>query len=111
MTGLTQDKYHLAAQEDRCAPRTRLSIPGQLRASGSRAFKTNVLDLSIAGFSAVAVNRMYEGQLCWLTLPGLQSLPAQVVWWSNSTVGCAFTEMLSPIVHDNIVERYARDED
>ena len=56
-----QDRYKLASQEDRCAPRTKLTIPGQLRASGGRAFQTVVHDLSISGFSAAALNRMHEG--------------------------------------------------
>ena len=103
------EKYHLAAQEDRCAPRTRLTIPAQLRASGGRAFQTVVHDLSISGFSAAAISRMHDGQLCWITLPGLESLQAQVVWWDNSIVGCAFEQLLSPIVHDNILARYRGD--
>jgi len=28
------------------------------------------------------------------------------VWWDNCIVGCAFRELLSPIVHDNILQRY-----
>ena len=104
----TQDRYEIAAQEDRCAPRTKLTIPASLRASGGRAFQSVVHDLSISGFSAAAINRMHEGQVCWLTLPGLESLHAQVVWWENCIVGCAFTELLSPIVHDNIIQRYAQ---
>jgi hypothetical protein len=102
----TQDRYSLAAQEDRCSPRTKLSIPAQLRASGGRPIRTVVHDLSISGFSAAAINRMHLGQLCWLTLPGLESLQAEVVWWDNCIAGCAFAELLSPIVHDNILARY-----
>jgi hypothetical protein len=102
----TNDPYELAAQEDRCAPRTRMAIPAQLRASGGRAFQTVVHDLSISGFSAAAINRMHPGQVCWITLPGLESLQAEVVWWDNSLVGCAFEFLLSPIVHDNILARY-----
>jgi hypothetical protein len=94
----TQDRYSLAAQEDRCSPRTKLSIPAQLRASGGRPIRT--------GFSAAAINRMHIGQLCWLTLPGLESLQAEVIWWDNCIAGCAFAELLSPIVHDNILARY-----
>jgi len=104
----TQDRYEIAEQEDRCAPRTKLTIPASLRASGGRAFQSVVHDLSISGFSAAAINRMHEGQVCWLTLPGLESLQAQVVWWENCIVGCAFTKLLSPIVHDNIIQRYAQ---
>ncbi len=103
----THESYDLAAQEDRCAPRTRLTIPAQLRASGGRAFQTVVHDLSISGFSAAAVSRMHPGQLCWITLPGLESLQAEVVWWENSIAGCAFTQLLSPIVHDNILQQFA----
>ncbi len=101
------NSYHLAAQEDRCSPRTKLIIPAQLRASGGRAFQTVVHDLSISGFSASAISRMHVGQLCWITLPGLESLQAEVVWWENSIAGCAFSELLSPIVHDNILQRYS----
>ncbi len=102
-----QERYDIAAQEDRCAPRIKLTIPGMLRASGGRAFQTVVHDLSISGFSTSAINRMHEGQVCWLTLPGLQSLQAQVVWWESCVAGCAFSELLSPIVHDNILKRYS----
>lgn len=101
------ERYHIAAQEDRCAPRTKLTIPASLRASGGRGFQTVVHDLSISGFSAASINRMHDGQICWLTLPGLESLQGQVVWWDNCIVGCAFTELLSPIVHDNIIQRYS----
>lgn len=99
-------RYEKAAQEDRCAPRTRIMIPAQLRASGNRGFHTVVNDLSLSGFSATAVNRMHPGSICWLTLPGLESLQAEVVWWENSVAGCAFANLLSPIVHSNILARY-----
>ncbi len=100
------DLYRKAAQEDRCGPRTRLTIPATLRASGGRAFQSVVQDLSISGFSASSINRMHEGQTCWLTLPGLEALQAEVIWWENCIVGCAFADLLSPIVHDNILQRY-----
>ncbi|GGD49734.1 PilZ domain-containing protein [Erythrobacter arachoides] len=102
-------RYHVAAQEDRSAPRTRIMIPAQLRASGARAFQTVVNDLSLSGFSATAINRMHLGSICWLTLPGLESLQAEVVWWESGVAGCAFTNLLSPIVHDTILARYRGD--
>jgi len=104
-----QGRYDLAAQEDRSAPRTRIMIPAQLRASGMRAFQTIVNDLSLSGFSASSVNRMHKGTLCWLTLPGLESLQAEVVWWENGLAGCAFAHLLSPIVHDNLLTRFRGD--
>ena len=103
----SKDRYQIAAQEDRCAARTKLSIPATLRASGGRAFQSVVHDLSISGYSASSINRMHEGQVVWLSLPGLESLQGEVVWWDNCIVGCAFSELLSPIVHDNILQRYS----
>lgn len=101
------ERYEIAAQEDRCGQRAKLFIPGQLRASGGKAFRTLVSDLSISGFRASAINRMQPGQICWISLPSLESLQAKVIWWDKSLVGCAFAELLSPIVHDNLVSRYS----
>ncbi len=109
MNGLTvgmRDPYLLAAQEDRSAPRTRLAIPASMRISGGRGYQTVVHDLSLSGFCAAAVNRVHPGMVCWLTLPGLEALQGEVIWWDNSLAGCAFDNMLSPIVHDNILARY-----
>ena len=110
MTDGMQDRYSYAAQEDRCAPRTRISIPASLRASGSKGFQTVVHDLSISGFSCMAINRLHPGTICWITLPGLESQQAEVVWWNNSLVGCAFNQLLSPIVHDNLLARFGGSE-
>ena len=102
-------RYEIAAQEDRSAPRTKLAIPAQLRQSGGRAFQTVVHDLSLSGFSATAVSRLHVGTVCWLTLPGLEALQAEVVWWEDNLAGCAFAQLMSPIVHDNLLARYRGD--
>ena len=65
-----------------------------------------VNDLSLSGFSATSVSRLHVGTVCWLTLPGLEALQAEVIWWEDSMCGCAFAQLLSPIVHDNILARY-----
>ncbi|MCW1384179.1 PilZ domain-containing protein [Novosphingobium sp. KCTC 2891] len=101
--------YEHSAQEDRCAPRSRVSIPATLRPSAAKGFHTIVQDLSLGGFSGTALNRMHVGTICWLTLPGLESLQAEVAWWHNGVVGCAFANLLSPIVHDNLLARYRGD--
>lgn len=105
----TRDLYAIAAQEDRCAPRTRISIPANLRASGAKGYQTVVQDLSLSGFSATSINRLHPGTVCWLTLPGLESMQGQVIWWENSLVGCAFENLLSPIILDNILARWQGD--
>jgi len=105
----SNDRYAVAAQEDRSAPRSRVTIPGTLRPSGSKGFQVQIKDLSLGGFSATAINRMHVGTVCWLTLPGLESLQAEVVWWENGVVGCAFSQLLSPVVHDNLLARWRGD--
>ena len=101
----TPDRYSTVAQEDRSAPRTRISIAAALRPSGSKGFQTVINDLSLSGFSAMAINRMHPGTVCWLSIPGLESLQSEVIWWNNGLVGCAFNQLLSPIVHDNVLSR------
>ncbi len=104
-----KNSYAHAAQEDRSAPRTRISIPAMLRVSGSKGYQTVVNDLSLSGFSAMSINRMHTGAICWLTIPGLESQQAEVIWWDNGLVGCAFQNLLSPIVHDNLLTRFRGD--
>ena len=109
---MTKDNGHMyavAAQEDRSAPRSKVTIPAALRPSGSKGFQTVVHDLSLSGFSAMSINRLHPGTLCWLTLPGLESLQGEVIWWEDAMVGCAFHSLLSPIIHDNILARWRGD--
>ena len=103
------DRYEYTSQEDRCAPRTKLIIPATFRPSGGRAYQTMVNDLSLGGFCCTAVNRHNPGTICWITLPGLESLQSEVVWWDNNLIGCAFANLLSPVVHDNILARWQPD--
>lgn len=98
--------YAQAMIEDRCAPRTRIAVPATLRQSGGRSIQTMVRDLSISGFSASSLNRMNPGSICWLTLPGLEALQSEVVWWNNSIVGCAFANLLSTLVLENLLYRW-----
>lgn len=108
MTNLdVHNRYAIAAQEDRCAPRTRLTIPASLRPSGDKGFATTVRDLSLGGFSCEALARMRPGALCWLTLPGLAALQAEVIWNHDGMVGCAFANLLNPAVFDAVVARYS----
>lgn len=98
--------YEYSAQEDRCAPRVRVRMAATLRASGAKGFPTEVLDLSLGGFSATSRNRMHVGTICWLSLPGLESLQAEVAWWQDGMVGCAFANLISPVVLDSLLARY-----
>ncbi|MCL6482082.1 MAG: hypothetical protein K6U02_10180 [Firmicutes bacterium] len=42
----------------------------------------------------------------WLTLPGLAALQAKIVWNDGTIVGCEFSTLLNPAVHENILARF-----
>ena len=106
-SSIQKDSYALAAQEDRCSPRMQISIPSMLRPSGTKGYQTVVHDLSLSGFSATAIGRLHPGSKCWLTLPGLESQEAEVLWWENGRIGAAFANLLSPIVFDAIIAKWS----
>jgi hypothetical protein len=104
-----QERYAAAAQEDRSAPRLRISIPASLRPSGSKSFQTAVRDLSLSGFSATALTQIAPRTMCWLTLPGMVTVTSKVVWWDNGLVGCAFDLLLDPVELETILGRWDLD--
>lgn len=106
MKSAQSEKYALAAQEDRSAHRVRLSIPATLRPAGARKFQTVVRDLSLSGFSATAITRIAMKTTCWLTLPNMEAMQANVIWWEQGVVGCAFEQLLSPSDYENVLTRW-----
>lgn len=106
MVSTDKERYAAAAQEDRSAPRSKIAIPATLRPSGSKSFQTVLRDLSLAGFAATAISRVHPGTYCWLTMPGMESMAAKTVWWEGGLVGCAFEQLLNPIVLENILARW-----
>ena len=95
--------YHSASQEDRCGVRIPMRLAARLRASGSPGFEVTVYDLSISGFCCDAVTGMRPDAICWVTLPGLSSLQAKVIWNDGCRVGCAFDHLMNVAVLDRIV--------
>jgi hypothetical protein len=100
------DSYAVAAQEDRCSPRTIVKIAASLRRSGDRPFNVVMRDISVAGFSCEAVTSMRPGARCWLNLTGLEGQLAEVMWNDGTVVGCAFSNLLSSAVLDRILDRH-----
>jgi hypothetical protein len=98
--------YGQAALEDRSAPRIKLDIPATLRPSGVTGFGVHVNNLSLSGFACEATTGMPKGARCWLGLPGLAPLQAEVVWNDGITVGCAFTDLLNQSILDAIINRF-----
>ncbi len=98
--------YAFAAEEDRCALRHKVAIPAKLRFSGSSSFATEVANISLAGFACDALLQAHPGTRCWLTLPGLAPLEAEVIHRNNLGLGCALKDMLNPAVLDRYIASY-----
>ncbi len=98
--------YAFMAEEDRCAPRHKVAIPARMRFSGSSSFASEVGNLSLAGFACDALLQAHPGTRCWLTLPGLAPLEAEVIHRKEAGLGCAFRNMLNPAVLDRFIASY-----
>jgi hypothetical protein len=98
--------YPVASDENRCAPRHRLSIPARMRFSCSSAFPVEVTDMSLAGFACDALTAAHPGTLCWITLPGLGALEAEVIRHDNDGVGCAFKNLLNLAVLNHYIAKF-----
>ena len=61
------------------------------------------LDLSIHGLRISGLERLREGEVVWITLPGLEPRHATVVWSDQFEAGCAFVEPLHPAVFEAVV--------
>jgi hypothetical protein len=103
--------YLRAALENRSAPRVKIRIPAKLRLRNSTGFQVEVVDLSLSGFACEPYLAVHPGTLCWLTMPGLASMPAEIVRNDGVMLGCAFHGMLNQAVLDSLVKRYRVPED
>ncbi len=100
------DIYDGVLPEDRCAERIRISAPATLRRSCDKAFAVELIDISVAGFACKANSGMHTGTKCWVTLPGLGPLQAEVVRNDGFTLGCAFATLINGAVMNMIAARY-----
>lgn len=101
------DKLALGELEDRSAPRISLSLPAKLRASNQSAFSVTIKDLSLSGFACHALSSMPLGARCWLKMPGMESMQAEVVWNDGFMIGCSFQNLLNQVVLDSLIARYS----
>ena len=99
-------QYTVAPEADQSAPRHRISIPAKMRFSCSSSFPVEVTDMSLAAFTCDALLTAHSGTLCWLTLPGLGALEAEMVRHGNQGIGCSFKSLLNPAVLDHFIAKY-----
>lgn len=92
--------------ERRFAARTPVELQAGFRKSGFDSAKVDVSDLSRTGCKIdSAVNLRSKTQI-WIKFPGLQAMPATVVWVNGFEAGCEFSAPFYGPVLDNFLSRH-----
>ena len=91
---------------NRQAERNAVHIVAELRLPVGQRFKVSVLDLSQTGFRIETGNHIELGSRVFLSIPELQSLPAQIAWSKTPFYGCAFLNPLHAAVFDHVARKY-----
>jgi hypothetical protein len=80
-------------------------LPAVLRDRLSNKFNVHLVDLSTTGFQADAHPSLDPGATVWLVIPGMEGLPATVMWRRATMIGCKFNHPLHPAVFDHLVQK------
>lgn len=92
------------AGDKRATLRRAVRLDARVRDRNAARFAIRVVDLSRTGLRAETASTIRPGSLIWITLPGLQSLEAEVAWQRGEHIGAAFRQPLHPAVFEHIVE-------
>ena len=93
----------LVADSRRSSDREAVNSEIIIRQSNTQSFRTILSDLSINGFKMRSCTSLDEDKLVFVTIPGLQTLGAQIRWARYQEYGCEFTAPLHPAVLAHIV--------
>ncbi len=79
-------------------PRRKLELLVLFRRANAPARRVDILDISESGFLIDSPIEMSVGERVWLSLPGLQSIPAKVARVDGLKTGCAFDQPIHEAV-------------
>ena len=92
-------------KKPRKAERVSLRADVDFRRAGDHRYRVNILDFSPAGCRMELPVNVETGDTIWISLPGLESIQAEVCWVKEWTVGVEFTRPLYPSVFELVRER------
>lgn len=93
--------------EKRRAPRVRLEADVAFRRPREAHYAITMQDLSQHGCRVACPERLDAGELVWVQLPTLESLPAWVRWTQKAESGVEFDRPMHVAVYDMMAERLA----
>jgi len=85
--------------------RSRISAQIEIRKSGLKKCKADVLDISLTGFQLDCAVRLNEGERFFVDLPGIQTLSATVIWHADLRSGCKFETPISEYIYNDLLGR------
>ncbi|MGH6706227.1 MAG: PilZ domain-containing protein [Sphingomicrobium sp.] len=92
-------------KKPRKAERVSLRADVDFRRAGDHRYRVNILDFSPEGCRMELPVNVSPGDIIWISLPGLESIQAEVCWVKEWTVGVEFTRPLYPSVFELVRER------
>jgi hypothetical protein len=88
------------SKKPRQAERVPLRADIDFRRAGDHRYRVNILDFSPEGCRMELPVTVEVGDTIWISLPGIESIQAEVCWVKEWTVGVEFSRPLYPSVFD-----------
>ena len=85
----------------------RISVEAEIfvRQSTSQLFRATLSDISVSGFKLHSFTNLEADKMIFVSLPGLETLGANIRWVDNQNYGCEFTNSLHPAVLEHLVSK------
>jgi len=88
--------------------RSTISARIEIRKSGLKKCKADVVDISLTGFQLDCALRLNEGERFFVDLPGVQTLSATVIWHTDLRSGCKFETPISEYIYHDLLGRLSK---
>lgn len=95
-------------ENKRRAERERLTAPVNFRKPKEMSYEVNLDNLSPQGCCIELRERVREGQLLWITVPGIEPLQSWVRWHGEWHAGLEFERPMHVAVFDHVAARMKR---
>jgi|GEM_PF-3189941 len=86
-------------------PRNKTSARIEIRKSGLKKCKADILNISQAGFQLDCPLHLNEGERLLVDLPGLRALSAITIWHNDLRTGFKFETPISEYVYNDLIRR------
>jgi hypothetical protein len=101
----TPRNVNKTGRERRFRPRRRVGALAFFRERGRSRWQAQVTDLSSLGCRLEMSTPVVDGELSWVTLPGLEPWSCSVVWRADNQIGLAFDRPLHQAVAASMCDR------